>query len=219
MSELRMHNHENTRLWTRQDIKSLEALKTQGHIRITEAHLQEKFDLISEYIAGLYRWFVRSAETRVPKPEGVAYPVWCSVSEENMLRPTEDTVVYVLEVDPSEILYFDGTKWDHVLNHMYIPEDEADAERYRKSLEAKGYDNQFSFFNEKTGHFYRREQKVIMDSWPRIFKIDHWDIFRVQANIWEIRPEMVREVLLYGEPGMSLEEAYQAVKTVAVSVR
>lgn len=184
-------------LWTRQDIKSLEQLKTKGYIRIDQTHLQEKFDLISDYIVKLYRWFVHAASKRVPKPEGVDFPIWCSVSEENMLRPTEDTVVYVLEVDASQVIYFDGTKWDHVLNHIYIPKDAADEEAYKKEMARRGHTNLFAFVDESTAHFYPLERKQVMDSWVRIFDIDVWDIFRVQANIWEIRPEMIKDILYF----------------------
>ncbi len=184
-------------LWTRQHKKSLEELQNNGVIRIERKHLEEKFEEITDYITYLYKWFVDAAEKKVPRPEGVEFPVWCSVSEENMLRPTVDEVVYVIEVDKSEIIYFDGMKWDYVLNHHYIPKDERDAEEYEKDLESKGFDNSFSFINEKTAHFYPAERKRVMDSWYRIFEIEKWDIFRVQANIWEIRPEMIKDILYY----------------------
>lgn len=186
---------EKVTLWTRQDINSLEQLKKKGVIRIDRNHLLGKFDVISDYIIKLYRWFVHAAEKRVPKPEGVEFPIWCSISEENMLRPTEDTVVYVLEVDPAEVIYFDGTKWDYVLNHLYIPKDAADEAAYKKEMETRGHKNLFSFIEESTAHFYPRERRQVMDSWVRIFEIDTWDIFKVQANIWEIRPEMIKEIL------------------------
>lgn len=184
-------------LWTRQDIKSLEELKTYGVIRIYRNHLDEKFDVIADYIIKLYQWFVNAADKKVPKPSEVEFPIWCSISEENMLRPTEDTVVYVLEVDESEIIYFDGGKWDYVLNHLYIPKDAADEAAYKKEMENKGFTNLFSFLDEKKAHFYPNERKRVMDSWHRIFEIDHWNIFRVQANLWEIRPEMIKEILYY----------------------
>lgn len=191
------HSESKVTLWTRQDIKSLENLKTNGVIRIKEKHLEEKFNIISDYIIKLYSWFVSAADKRVPKPADVEYPIWCSVSKENMLRPTEDTVVYVLEVDKSEVVYFDGTKWDYVLNHLYIPKDAADEAAYIRDMETKGHKNLFSFIDEKTAHFYPAERKQVMDSWERIFEIDAWNIFKVQANIWEIRPEMIREILFY----------------------
>ncbi len=184
-------------LWTRQHVKSLEELQNNGVVRISRKHLEDKFEEITDYIAYLYKWFVNAAEKTVQRPDGVEFPIWCSVSEENILRPTVDQVVYVLEVDKKEIVYFDGMKWDYVLNHHYIPRNEKDADEYAKELEAKGFDNSFSFINERTAHFYPEERKKVMDSWHRIFEIDEWDIFRIQANIWEIRPEMIRDILYY----------------------
>ncbi|HHV38694.1 MAG TPA: DUF3841 domain-containing protein [Tepidimicrobium sp.] len=182
-------------LWTRQDIKSLNDLKANGVIRIKRKHLEEKFEDIAEYIIGLYNWFVNKADKMVPKPDGVEFPIWCSISEENMLRPTNNTVVYVLEVDRSEILYFDGVKWDQALNHLYIPKDEEDKEKYIKDIQRKGFKDEFSVFDGPITHFYPEEKQRIIDSWTRVFEIDEWDIFRVQANIWEIRQDMIKNVL------------------------
>lgn len=193
-------------LWTRQDIRSLAVLRRQGVIRIDKDQLTEKFDEITDYVVSLYSWFVQEASKRLPKPDGVDYPIWCSISEENMLRPVPGQVVYVLEVDPSEIIYFDGQKWDYVLNHHYVAKDPADAAAYAKDLEAKGFSHGFSFMNDKTGHFYPQERQRIMDSWVRIFDIEEWHIFNVQANLWEIRPEMIKAVL-YHESDVNKEEA------------
>ncbi len=184
-------------LWTRQDIKSLNDLESNGVIRIRRKHLEEKFEEIADYIINLYSWFVDAADKIVPKPKGVEFPVWCSISEENMLRPTIDTVVYVLEVDRSEIIYFDGMKWDYVLNHLYIPRDKRDQEEYMKDIRKKGFKDAFSFIDGATAHFYPEEKKRVMDSWVRVFEIDEWNIFRIQANIWEVRPEMIKDILHY----------------------
>lgn len=184
-------------LWTRQDKRSLYDLENNGVIRITKEHLEEKFDVIADHIIYLYEWFVNEAEKRVPKPEGAEFPIWCSISEEYMLRPTLNEIVYVLEVNKSEIIYFDGMKWDYVLNHHYIPKDEQDAEEYTKDIQSKGFKNSYSFIDKKTAHFYPEERKRVMDSWARVFEIDKWDIFRIQANIWEIRPEMIKDILTY----------------------
>jgi len=182
-------------LWTRQDKRSLEDLKNEGVIRIKRKHLVEKFDQIAEYIINLYSWFVNEADKKVSKPEGVEFPVWCSISEEYMLRPTETEIVYVLEVEESDIIYFDGSKWDYVLNHHYVPKDEKDGEEYEKDITSKGFKDSYSFLDENTSHFYPAERKRVMDSWVRVFETDQWDPFRIQANIWEIRPGMIKEVL------------------------
>lgn len=192
---LRENDSGKVTLWTRQDIKSLDDLEKNGVIRIQRKHLEEKFEAISDYIIELYQWFVSVANEKVPKPEGVEFPIWCSISEKNMMRPTIDTVVYVLEVDKSEIIYFDGMKWDYVLNHLYIPKDKKDEEEYLKHIKKKGFKDSFAIMDEKTSHFYPKEVEKIMDSWRRIFEIDEWNIFRIQANIWEIRKDMVKEIL------------------------
>lgn len=188
---------EKIKLWTRQDIRSLEQLKEFGSIRIKESYLREKFEDISDYILDLYGWFNKEAEKKVSRPIGVEFPVWCSISEENMLRPTPENIVYVLEVERSEIVYFDGTKWDHVLNHLYIPKDKEDKDIYDKELQEKGLRHGFSFIDKKTTHFYPQERKKVMDSWHRIFEIDDWNIFNVQANIWEIKKDMIKEIIFY----------------------
>lgn len=188
---------EKITLWTRQDIRSLEQLKKNGVIRIKREHLEEKFEMITDYVVELYKWFVNAAEKMVPKPDGIEFPVWCSISEENMLRPIDGEIVYVLEVDPSEIIYFDGMKWDYVLNHHYVPKDEKDEVEYSNDLKIKGFTNSFSFIDKKTSHFYPEEKKRVMDSWMRVFELDKWDIFRIQANIWEIREEMIKDILYF----------------------
>ena len=190
---------EKIKLWTRQDIRSLEQLKENGCIRIKESHLREKFEEISDYILELYIWFNNEADKKVPKPNGVEFPIWCSISEENMLRPTPDNVVYVLEVERSKIVYFDGAKWDYVLNHLYIAKDKEDQDDYNRELEEKGYKHGFSFIDKRTTHFYPVERKKVMDSWLRVFEIDDWNIFNIQANIWEIQEDMIKEIIYYEE--------------------
>lgn len=186
-------------LFTRQDIKSLENIRRFGVHRIKRKYIEEQFDDIAEYYIYLYKWFVDKASKKVPKPEDVEFPIWCAISEKNMLRPIENTVVYILEVDESEVIYFDGQKWDLVLNHLYIPKDEMDGKLYIKEIEEKGLDNTFSFIDGKYSHFYPLEKKRVMDSWMRIFEIENWNIFNVQANIWEIREDMIKEIIYYEE--------------------
>lgn len=114
-----------------------------------------------------------------------------------MLRPIEDTVVYFLEIDESEVIYFDGQKWDHVLNHLYIPKDSMDQKLYMEEMKRKGFSDMFSFIDGKYANFYPLEKKRVMDSCMRIFEIEDWNIFNVQANIWEIRPEYIKDILYY----------------------
>lgn len=184
-------------LWTRQDIKSLDEIKKNGRYRVKREYIEGQFEDIAEYYIKLYKWFVDKASKMVPKADGVEFPVWCSISEENMLKPIENTVVYVLEVDESEVIYFDGRKWDYVLNHLYIPKDEEDERNYMADIEGKGLKDSFSFIEGKYANFYPLEKKRVMESWMRVFEIKDWNIFNVQANIWEIREDMIKDILYY----------------------
>lgn len=188
---------EKTILWTRQDEKSLVDLEKHGVFRNKEDYIRSNYDDIADHFISAYRWFTKEASKIVPKPQDVDFPIWCSISEEAMLRPIEGTVCYKIEIPKNDIIYFDGGKWDYVLNHIYIPKDDADQEEYIKELREKGFKDQFNFIEGKSAHFYPLEKKKVMDSWKRIFQIDRWNIFVVQANIWQIRQEQIREIYRY----------------------
>lgn len=183
------------RLWTRQDKRSLESIEKDGVYRVREDYIGEQFKDIAYHYIESYKWFVRTASKRVPNPEGVEFPIWCAISKESMYVPTDDTIVYELEVDESEIIYFDGRKWDFVLNHHYIPSNKDDEEKYIKEMEKLGLIDSYSFFEGKYANFYPLEKRKIINSWIRIFDIEDWNVFGVQANIWEIRKDMIREII------------------------
>lgn len=189
-----MENEKYVNLWTRQDIRSLQEIKEKGKYRVRKKYIEEQFDDISDHYLNAYKWLVEASSKISPKPEGVEYPVWCSISDKNMLRPIPGTVVYKLLVNKEEVVYFDGSKWDYVLNHIYIPKDSEDEKRYKAEMEEKGFNDSFSFLTGKYAHFYPLEKKRIIESWDRIFHIDDWNIFQVQANIWEIRSDMIVDI-------------------------
>ena len=139
------------------------------------------------------------AEKILPKPKDVAYPIWCSVSKRSCLKPVDKEVVYVLEVPKEEVIYFDGGKWDFVLNDLYIPKNEKDKEAYEKLVSSLGVKDQFNFINGKYKGMYPEMEKMIKDSWVRIFEIDSWNEFIVQANLWEIKKEWVQRILRPGD--------------------
>jgi hypothetical protein len=184
-------------LWTRQDIRSLENIRDHGVHRIKRKYINQQFEDVADHYIQAYNWFVSAASRIVSKPVDVAFPIWCSISEKNMLRPIENTVVYVLEIEESKVVYFDGGKWDYVLNHKYIPRDSEDAKLYAREMKEKGFKDTFSFIGEKYSHFYPLEKKQVMESWIRIFEIENSNKLSVQANIWEIREEMIKDIIYY----------------------
>ncbi len=192
-------NGETVTLWTRQDEKSLRQLEKNGVIHNKREYIEAQYEDIADHFIKLYRWFVEAASRRVPKPENVEFPIWCSVSLANMLRPSEGTVCYELELPRDKVIYFDGAKWDYVLNHIYIPKDDQDQREYVEDLKRKGFKDEFNLYEGRYAHLYPLERKRIIDSWERIFEIDRWNEFVVQGNIWEIRPENIKKIQRFGD--------------------
>ena len=158
------------------------------------------FGDVADLFLESYEWFAREAAKRVPKPADAQLPIWCSISRENCLRAIEGTVVYVLEVPKDQVIYFDEGKWDYVLNRIYLPESQEDAAAYKAHLRALGVSDGFQFFQGRYAGKYPEEEARIRESWKRVFTIDHWGIFNVCGNLWEIRREWVRRIVRPGEP-------------------
>ena len=146
-----------------------------------------------------YDWFTKEAAKRVPKPDDVHAPIWCSISVENCLKPIPGTVVYVLDVPEEQVMYFDDVKWDYVLNRIYLPKDEKDAAEYRQHLKDIGVANGFEFIEGRYKGKYPEEERRIRESWLRCFEIDNWTIFNVCGNLWEIKKEWVHKIVHPGE--------------------
>jgi hypothetical protein len=82
-----------------------------------------------------------------------------------MLRKTEDTVVLKLEVPRKNVIYFNGGRWDMVLNHMYIPRDEEDDRAFKLELKNRGINNSFTLVDGPNANFYPDLKRKIIASW------------------------------------------------------
>lgn len=190
---------ETVRLYTRQNDKTLYQLERDGRILNKKAYIELHFGDIAPLFMESYRWFTREAEKRVPRPEYAEGPIWCSVSAENCLKPVQGTVVYVLNVPKEQVIYFDDSKWDYVLNRIYLPKDEEDDKAYLQNLKDKGFRSRFEFFEGRYKGKYPEEERCIRESWKRVFEIEHRTIFNVCGNIWEIKAEWVKHIVYPGE--------------------
>ncbi len=186
-------------LFTCQNIKSLEVLEKEGRFFNKKEYIEKHLEDITPMIIRSYDWFVEAAQKRIKKPDDVNYQVWCAVSADACMRPTENEVVYILEVPDEEIIYFSGAKWDYVINMHYVPTDDEDYDRYIKDIESKGFANSYEFIIGRYAGKYLQEEKRIRDSWIRVFDIDRWNVREVQANLWEIKKEWIKHIVRYGE--------------------
>ncbi len=201
-------------LFTRQDERSLNAIENKGRFSTSRGNIEEKFGDISKFIVGPYNWFVKEASKIVEKPDFVEYPVWCAVDRLGSLIPRGDSILYVLEVPEEEIIYFDGSKWDFVLNEHYVPDNLEDLENYQKDLSRKGIDNGYEFIRGKYANMYPLETQKVLNSRIKVFNVDEWDIFRVQANIWQIKKEWIRKIVRPNEEftDEDVEEIFRNIK-------
>lgn len=154
---------------------------------------------ISDFFLGKYDYFVKMASQIVAKPDEISYPIWCSVSKGNCLKPIEKEVVYAITVPKDEVIYFDGAKWDLVLNNQYVPLDEDDAKRFKKELKARGASHSFNIFDRKYDEMYDDIRETIVASWERIFEITDRSEFVVQANLWQIKEEWIKHIIYPGD--------------------
>ncbi|NLM05994.1 MAG: DUF3841 domain-containing protein [Tissierellia bacterium] len=190
---------EKINLYTKQHIKSLEVLKETGVIINKEEYVRKHMMDIFPMFSFWYGKFIEMAEKRIPRPAHTEYPLWCSVSQKNCMKPDEISVVYCLQVPKDRIIYFDSMKWDRVLNNLYIPKDEKDWKDFQNEIKELGVKDEFNFIMGRYKGMFPHIEKKIIDSWERIFDIDHFDEFQVQANIWEIKEEWIRHVVCQGE--------------------
>lgn len=190
---------EYVNLYTRQHENSLYELKNKGIIQNKRLYVSLHMRDISDFFLEKYDYFVKMASKRVPKPNDISYPIWCSVSKGNCLKPIEKEVVYAITVPKDEVIYFDGAKWDLVLNNQYVPLDKDDAKRFEKILYSKGLDDSFNIFDRKYDEMFDDIKEEIVASWERIFEITDRSEFVVQANLWQIKEEWIKHIIYPGD--------------------
>lgn len=190
---------EYVNLYTRQHENSLYELKNKGIIQNKRLYVSLHMRDISDFFLEKYDYFVKMASKRVPKPNDISYPIWCSVSKGNCLKPIEKEVVYAITVPKDEVIYFDGAKWDLVLNNQYVSLDEDDAKRFDKELVKRRIDNSFNIFDRKYDEMFDNLREEIVNSWERIFEITDRSEFVVQANLWQIKEEWIKHIVYPGD--------------------
>lgn len=186
-------------LYTRQHENSIFELLKKGVITNKETYIRLHMGPDAEYFIERYRTFVQMAEILVPRPDQSNFPIWGSPSKAYCLKPEENSLVYCLEVPKEEVIYFDGLKWDYVLNYLYVPLDESDKKEHQDKLKAQQAPTGQELFSQRYSGMFPEIKKTIRDSWWRIFQVDDCDLFTLQGNIWQIKKEWITNILSFGE--------------------
>jgi hypothetical protein len=138
-----------------------------------------------------------------PPARAGLYPLWAWYRFDGIRRPRPDlrtagffqrgtpAVLWELEVPEGHALLSDFQRWHAVLNRVYLPCSEADAQRFEADLRRAGIPERWPYPEPF------REQ--VLRSWQRIFDLedacDAWEPpaeRQIQAALWELPLAWVR---------------------------
>ncbi|MBQ6386307.1 MAG: DUF3841 domain-containing protein [Lachnospiraceae bacterium] len=186
--------------WTRQAAVVLDEFDEDGRYVVKKEYIEAKNDTIADFYLKLYRWYTREAGKHLTLPQDAEYPIWMSVSDELMLRPTQGTVILKLQIPADSFLYANYDAWGYCVNYMYVPTDEEDKIRHENELKKYGVASDDQLLLTQKGNFYPLLKKQLTDSWRRVFTQPPKDeIAGLVATCWEIRKEWILEVTEYKE--------------------
>ena len=182
--------------WTRQAAAIEEELEKNGIYRAKKEYIEKKNDTISEFYLRLYRWYTKEAAKYI-ETSG-EYPIWLSLSEDNMLQPVEGTVILEVEIPADRYLLCNYDAWGYIVNYFYVPLDEADRVRHTNELRRYGIGSDDELLLTNKGNFYPLLKREVQQSWSRAFTLKPGNMeMGLVATAWEIRKEWVREIRHY----------------------
>ena len=195
-----MPQQETMIAWTRQVPQVWDELQSTGRYAVKEEYVRAKNMDISDYYLELYRWLTRGCKRFVPDiPEWADLPIWLAMTDAQRLGAAPDTISLTLEVPKSSLFLVDYDQWGYVVNHWYLPRDEADDNRHNAELKSYGIANEAALITTNKGNHYPQLKSKIIRSWDRLFEgePDMSNLDNYVGVIWEIRPEWVKEVEFY----------------------
>lgn len=185
------------KLYARQAEPVLEAIRRDGVCHSRKEYVERKYAESALIFTTAYSWFVKEASKIVPLPEGAEYPYWAYADLFNADSAPGGSLL-TLEVPEGQAVYFDSRDWNRVLQLSYLGENREEELEFAAELERYGTNP----MQVMTSAFYPQFRQQILKSWERLFRHheaicggDADGVFAVQAGLWEIRREWIREGL------------------------
>jgi len=174
---------------TRQDPNVLEELRTQGVYTVREGFVRQKYTTITEHYAYLYRLLTSMAKARINISEGLLYPVWLSPEGTDAIPESSDAVFLRMDIPEGNYILANDEVWEHMINHIYYPIDEADELAHEAELARYGISNPSSLINGSAGNFYPLLKQKVLKSWEGIYSVKPQDPSRIVGLCWELHYE------------------------------
>ncbi|MGC3995176.1 MAG: DUF3841 domain-containing protein [Propionicimonas sp.] len=179
-------------LWSLQDLEVWDVLRAGGVYR-TDRQIVEAAQIAdhsAEYGVA-YNWLAGQLAARTAPPVPGMWPVWawhtCDPARPNRrpdlrrMRPDVPGVMLELQVPAEQVLLSDLNHWHVPLNGWY---DGRDWRRFEREVDARGI--RFGDWDAAPDLKAR-----VVGSWQACLRVRP-DVWPVQAVLWEIRPEHVR---------------------------
>lgn len=177
-------------VWTRQSENIIQELEKTGRYIAKKEHIMQKMEEHASIYLELYEWYMKVSRKITNIPEDVNYPIWGVVTEATKLARCEHEVMLTLEIPREHIQLITMNKWDHILNYMYIPLNDADKLRHEALLK----DHNVSDAKAYLSRFYPNIRREIIASWQRLFEDNDTINDDKTGTFWEVKSEWVTNI-------------------------
>lgn len=187
---------ETITLYASQAQPVVDAIRRDGVCFSKEEYIRKKYGESAPIFLTAYQWFAYEAQAIVPKPEGAGLPYWAFADLYSLDR-SGNSWVLTLEVPKDQVILFDLYDWNKIVCLHYIGENDREERDFHRELEQRGLRERDVMLSQ----FYPQWKEAIQDSWKRLFR-HHEALLRgdtqgvggVQAALWQIRQEWIREI-------------------------
>jgi hypothetical protein len=174
---------------TRQSPKVLETLDAGGIYTVKEEYVRAKYTTITGHYAPLYRMLTEFARKIIDIPNGTLYPVWLCPESVGSLPPAENTVMMRFNIPEGQYLICNDEVWEHMINHLYYPLDEADEIAHEAELARYGIASPSALISGSAGNFYPLLRQKVLKSWEKVYTAVPEDPLHVSVLVWHLKKE------------------------------
>ena len=174
---------------TRQSPSVLASLDQSGTYTVKEEYVREKYTTITDHYAPLYRMLTSMARSHIDIADGLLYPIWMTPEGACSIPPSDEDVFLRLDIPEGKYILMNDECWDHMINHIYFPLDNADELAHEAELARYGISSPSALISGNIGNFYPILRQKVLKSWERVYTVMPQDPAHITGLCWELRRE------------------------------